>query len=802
MDVAELLRSFRRQAGLSQAELAERAHMSPAAIGALEQGSRRAPYRQTILLLANALELGPNDRAELEAAAQRARSRGLNKPNASRVTNLPNTLTSFIEREEIFEIEALIAKHRLVTITGSAGVGKTRSALEVARVHQADAMFVDISASGDRNLIVGELSTVFNISIADNADELATLACALRDRCCLIVIDNCEHVVSDVADIVQSLLAGCPAIRILATSREPLRLSGEVVYRLPSLETPPRDYQRGNESRAYPALELFITRTQAADARFVFATGDIAIAAEICRDLEGIPLAIELAAARGPTLGLTTLRSRLNDSTVPGYARNLPQRHQTMLAALSWSYDLLSVPEQRLLQRLSVFSRGFTLAAAESVCATPPLEQQDIAVYLEALVAKSLADVAHTEKQTRYSTLESVRSFGATRLVEAGETETTSRRHAAWIGKLADDVHSRRMPVPDALPELDNVRAAVQFGLSSSSETDKATAGRIIGGCRHLWFAKQRHPELRTLAESALDQIDEERHPAIVAVLLGALTSLVPNHQVELTAKRAIPLLERTGDYGGAAALSSLLALNLWHRGSHEEALATITSAALKLEAHGPADRMLQLLLNRAWINGERGAIDEARRDLKAFDRLFARTGDDGLNLFATRMTSEADVELAAGNLAASASLNEDIIAECRRRSSYGVEIANASVSLAACRLMQGNDADAEQLSRVVLDWWPHLRTGGYDQTFIETVAAIATIRGMPSLGAQLLGFVDADLERYEHLRSRKQRLQNTLLIKHLREGLTDSDLERYRGEGRALNRDDAYAALRKFLVR
>jgi predicted ATPase/DNA-binding XRE family transcriptional regulator len=800
MDVAEMLRDFRRRAGLSQAQLAERASMSPAAIGALEQGSRRAPYRQTIVMLANALELGPEDQAEFEAAAQQARNRGPSKLDRPTLRNLPGSLTSFIEREEIFEIETLIGKHRLVTITGSAGVGKTRSALEVARAHQRDATFVDLSMLTERSLIISELTTLLNVLPRAGVDELSTLVSALRDRGDLLVIDNCEHIIDDAAFVIEALLAKCPAIAILATSRERLNTSGEVVYRLPSLAVPPESIATTNEGRHYPALELFIARTQAADARFSFTSSDMAIAADICRDLEGIPLAIELAAARVPTLGLGTLKLRLGDSAVPRTARSLPHRHQTMLAALAWSYELLSISEKLLFNRLSVFSRGFRLDAVEAVCHSNELTRQDVAATLEALVAKSLVDVTHTDSGTRYTTLDSVRSFGAGKLVEAAEEKSTSRLHAGWVATLADSLHARKIPITFALPEIDNVRAAVHFGLNSSSEIDNATAAWIIGGCRHVWFATQRTAEIKHLAEVALDLIDEDRHVAIVAVLLGTLTSLVPSSQRAPIAERAIPLLVRTGDYVGAGALSSVLAICLWQCGRYEEAVATIEQAAAYLALHGPADRMtLLMLLNRSWIDCERENLDEARSYLVQFDKLNAKIDVDDFNILAIRTIGFATIEFAVGNFAGSSRLCQALMEDANRKSSIGREYAFASASAAICQLMLGDIDEAERFARLAFEQWDSLCLEGNERGLIETIGSIATIRNNPSFGARLMGFVDADLERDSFIRPRLQRSQNELLGSELRDRLTALEIERYKSVGRALALDDVEAELHAF---
>jgi transcriptional regulator with XRE-family HTH domain len=297
-EVSKLLRVYRQRSGLSQTQLAELAHMSPAAVGALEQGSRRAPYRQTIVLLANALGLSSEERSELEAAASRARAKGRpSTATASAQSNLPVQFTSFIERDETVEIASLLLAKRCVTITGSAGVGKTRTALEVAKLQgDKDVFFVDLSPLAQSGFIVGELAAIFDVRLGAGQNQLETMIRELRSRHCLIVIDNCEHLIAEASSVVDAILRACTSITILATSRERLGLSSEFVYRLPPLISPPPD-MRSDDGRQYAALELFLARTQAADARFEFRPADLQIASDICRELDGIPLAIELAAA-------------------------------------------------------------------------------------------------------------------------------------------------------------------------------------------------------------------------------------------------------------------------------------------------------------------------------------------------------------------------------------------------------------------------------------------------------------------------------------------------------------------------
>ena len=298
--LATLLRKHRLAAGLSQAELAERANMSVGAIGSLEQGLRRAPYTATLDSLADVLGLSGAQRDELSRFAKRGRTRRPTDESAFQ-SNVPKPLSSFVWREEANDLAHLLVQHRLVTVTGTAGVGKTRTVLEVVgRNETSDVYFIDLAPIGDPDLVPGEIASALRMPGGSTADVIGQLVAHVRDRRALIVLDNCEHLLERAAATTLRLLRSCPGLRFVTTSREPLGLSGEIVFRLPSLRV------------STEAVELFVARAQAADALIAYSESDLHTIAEICRRLDGIPLAIELAASRAPLLGIGGLRDRLN----------------------------------------------------------------------------------------------------------------------------------------------------------------------------------------------------------------------------------------------------------------------------------------------------------------------------------------------------------------------------------------------------------------------------------------------------------------------------------------------------------
>jgi transcriptional regulator with XRE-family HTH domain len=369
----DLLKLRRIASGISQERLAELARMSASAVSALERGVRRAPYRETVALLSSALGLTPEEQAELEDAAQRARARpsgAAGEPPL--VHNLTTRLTSFVGRsEEIAELKELLSEHRLLTVSGSGGVGKTRFAVETARQllgeRFPEARFVDLSPVEDGAFVPSAIAAALDFQLPEVAEPLRALASSIKTRTLLLILDNCEHVIDDTASAIVEILRACPSITILATSRERIALEGERVYRLPSLPVPDDVPATIEEACTYASFRLFVERATSSDGHFTPTAGALKAVSEICRRLEGIPLALELAATRLPVLGLETLNERLKGHilTTSG-ARDLPQRQQTMLATIAWSYDLLSAQEQHLLGRLAVFRGAITLGGASS----------------------------------------------------------------------------------------------------------------------------------------------------------------------------------------------------------------------------------------------------------------------------------------------------------------------------------------------------------------------------------------------------------------------------------------------------
>jgi predicted ATPase/DNA-binding CsgD family transcriptional regulator/transcriptional regulator with XRE-family HTH domain len=495
----DLLRRYRNEAGLTQEELAERAGMSVRGISDLERGARRVPYRHTLRRLTEALRLAEPEQTTLEAARSAAPGRrwasadGAERSAGWAVPPLPVPLTNFIGRErDIVDARGLLASARLLTLVGTGGVGKTRLALEVARAPVADvAAFVDLAPVSDGQLAPAAVAAGLGVRERPDVPLLDMLISVVAPRGVLLVLDNCEHLVQACAELADRLLQACPSLRILATSREPLRVAGEQLWQVLPLALPePGDA----DATASEAVQLFIERARLVQPDFHLNQQNASVAAQVCRWLDGIPLAIELAAARLPSLGLEQLAARLEDRfhVLTQGSRAAPARHRTLRAIVDWSYELLSDPERTLFRRLAVFAGGWTLEMAEEICAGEGLDRREILDVLVRLAEKSLIVMGEDGAQPRYSFLETLRQYAAERLWEAADSELTPAHHLEWCVVLAEradaekDGPRRQAWLGRLEREHGNLRTALAWSLADPRRLEAAL--RLAGALGWFWW--------------------------------------------------------------------------------------------------------------------------------------------------------------------------------------------------------------------------------------------------------------------------------------------------------------------------
>jgi predicted ATPase/class 3 adenylate cyclase len=524
--------------------------------------------------------------------------------------NLPLQLTSFVGREEeVAEIAALIGTTRLLTLVGTGGVGKTRTALQVA----ADLLdgsgdgvwFVDLAPLSDPSLVAHEVVSALGLTVPPEKTATEVVVAYLKPRRLLLILDNCEHLVAAAANLIDSILRACPQVKILATSREGLNVSGEWVHRMPSLGVPPEGAPlNAAQASAYGAVALFAERARAADGRFTLTDQNAPIVGEICRRLDGIALAIELAAPRVKVLAVEQLSRRLDERfrILTGGNRNALPRQQTMRALIDWSYDLLSENEKTVFRRAGAFVGGFTLEAAASVCAVTGLDEWEVLEILSTLVDKSLVATEILGSQQRYRLLESMREYARARLIDLAEFETTSNLHAAYYVDYAKrkcdewEVTPGSQWIAPMLPEIDNFRAALVWSL----EHEPIVGGQLAASlCRFFDRLAMQEEGLRWI-EAALAAPTAFPKPLEGDLHDTRFTLLVNQGRFEaavVAARRALEIARELGDERRlvAALLGTALAMSTIE---NDEELSALAGEAATL-ARSLGD---ELLIARATI--------------------------------------------------------------------------------------------------------------------------------------------------------------------------------------------------------
>lgn len=831
-DFAALLRHYRVAAGLSQAALAERAGMSSQGVSALERGFRRTPQRGTLALLAGALALDYEQRRGFEAAAARwvlLRDGGKGSsvlvgpwPDTAS-SNLPLSLASFVGRErELDEIAALVRDHRLVTLTGSGGIGKTQTALQLATAldEPGTVCFVGLAPISDPSLVPAAIASTLRVQEVPNRPQLETLLAYLKNRTLLLILDNCEHVVTQAATVAQTLLAGCPRVRIVATSREPLRSSGEQSYRLPSLSTPSREAAArlcARDATAYGAIQLFSDRARAVDHRFILTDENAPTVAHVCRQLDGIPLAIELAAARVNSLSLKALAEKLEHCfriLISGERTALP-RQQTMRAVIDWSYDLLPPQERRLFERLSVFAGGCTLATATVVCAREEIAQVDVISLLSSLVDKSLVMADLDSFEPRYRLLESFRQYAHEKLVARDEHAVFSRRHALVFVELAErlerawDTEIEGVWRELVQQDLDNCRAALEWSLGARG--DVTLGQRLAGELWPVWAYLARDEGGRWIA-SAVDRIDKQTQSRVIAKLNYAqawIAALMGEYEIALTgSKSALSRYRNLGDEIGVVRSQALagFALTAFRRCAEAEPLLREALVGTRrLRAHRLLAQVLRLISMVHSFNGDvADARDSAAEALVIYEALGSER--DAAREIAIHLASiefeSGDSELAlvhaSEGLATLRALNDTIY-----EAGILCNISEYLISL-------GRYDEAEARAREALDL-PNEQQAGKAVVFaLQRIASVAVLRPPGDaerrfqaytqaarlwgyVDAQLWGYVDARLPRPETFYSAERREDNKALAA-LRDVLGADAFANLAAEGAVMTQEQAVA--------
>jgi predicted ATPase/class 3 adenylate cyclase len=507
-------------------------------------------------------------------------------------TNLTEPLSSFVGRDvEIAEVVKLLHGNRLVTLTGSGGVGKTRLAIEIGRSLLSESpdgvWLVELATVGDPALVASEVLSDLGIGEQSGKDATETLVTVLSTQSRVIIIDNCEQVIGECASIAAAVLRQCPKVTLISTSREPLRVGGEVIYRVPSLSLPPEQVDDRTDLTESGAVVLFVERATAQDPGFELTDNDAPLVASICRRLDGMPLALELATARLRSMSLTKLYDRLEHrfGLLTGGSRVDLPRQQTLQALVDWSFDLLTAPERALFRRTSVFVDGFDLEAAEGVCALGDIPDCDVADLLASLVDKSLAVAEPHGDDVRYRLQETLRQYGLDRLAEADASGGTSEAdqlanvHADYYMAFAElaGPHLKGRSYGQWLGRLDteylNLRAAFAHAV-----TTPQGSGRVLAQfwtLRRHWRDARQPAQSLALLEQALAEVGPDDDPGRRARALYCKAMLLQSldRRLELASiSEALNLARGSGSQALEAEVLSRYSRSLSDNGSHQEA--------------------------------------------------------------------------------------------------------------------------------------------------------------------------------------------------------------------------------------
>ncbi len=614
--------------------------------------------------------------------------------------NLPVQLTSFVGRErEMAEAARLLGAARLLTLVGPGGSGKTRLALqasaEVVEQYSHGAWFVELAPLADPTLVPQAAATALGVREQPGRPILAALQDFLRAKQLLLVLDNCEHLVEAAARLADDLLHAAPGLRILATSREGLGIAGETTYRVPVLGLPDvtrlPDVERLTQ---YDAVRLFIERAAAVQSDFAVTNANAPAVAQICHRLDGIPLAIELAAARVRVLAVEQIAARLDDrfKLLTGGSRTALPRQQTLRATIDWSHDLLSANERVLFRRLAAFAGGWTLEAAEKVCSGDGLAAAGVLDLLDSLVNRSLVSVEAGAGEARYQMLETVRQYGEERLAQAGEAEAVRARHFDFYLHLAEtgEPFFRRREQLEWLARLttehDNLRAALAWGLERNAQAAITLAANVATFWYLYDFWTEGHTWLTRSLEATADQPPDAarvRATFWLAVYTGIIHSW---REAQPGLEAALSLADALGDDWTAIMALSIKAW--WHRGWFSPDLAVQVASEAVARSERLADIWLQAMAMSALASAlqSSGKLAASQTIGERALALATQTGDRWLQLEA--LTSMGDVARVHGDYVRARTWTQDYL---RLTQEFGspslIGQAQGGSATLACRL-------------------------------------------------------------------------------------------------------------------
>jgi diguanylate cyclase (GGDEF)-like protein len=670
-------------------------------------------------------------------------------------TNLPLTLSSLVGRHaEIAELRALLAEQRLVSVVGAGGTGKTRLTLHVAAEYTAamrdGVWLVELAAVNDPARVAGAFAGALGAGVPTGPPGIEALVRLFAAKHALLVVDNCEHVLAETARVIAALARTCPGLHIVATSREPLGITGEIRYRLPLLSLPPPDPNlRAADALASDAVALFVERARAVRRTFALDDTNAATVATIVRRLDGIALAIELAAARLEATGLETLGTRLDQRfrVLTGGDRGALPRQRTLRATFDWSFDLLTEAERTLFRRLAIFAGPFTIDAATATCAGEAVSTAEVFDLLIALVRKSLA-VDDTGGTDGFVLLESLRAYGREKLAEAGESEVLARRHAAYYADLADQAGHAYAGTPtrewlaSAERHLTNYRAALAWSLDARRDV---VLGARLAASLALSLGDNAAEEGVRWLQTALDALPAGMHPSIEAQvwlrLAGSVRAL-PANALREAAERAVAFYRTLDERANLAhALRALAQTLCWYFRREREAADTFAQEAIAVARSSGDPLTLAYALRTRALAMDAGAVDEKREHLEESLTLFRRYGNE--QQIGSALTWMSEMEFSAGEEVRALGYGRAALRYAEAsgsRSRLEVSAANLAIYAASA----GDWATAVRTGTRALRVAAEARSAAGITWSVQALASVAAGLDEPRRAARLLGFCDA----------------------------------------------------------
>jgi predicted ATPase/class 3 adenylate cyclase len=720
--------------------------------------------------------------------------------------NLPLALSSLIGREaDQGEVLALLAEARLVTLTGTGGVGKTRLALAVAAElvdqYPDGVWLAELAALAESELATGAVAQALGVREEPGRPLTATLIAHLKAKRLLLVLDNCEHLVGACAALAGALLRACPGLRILATSREGLEIAGEHRYRVPSLSVPdPRHLPPPELTGSYEAVRLFVARATERRPYFGLTPQNARMVAAVCARLDGIPLAIELAAARVGSLSVEGIAARLDDRfrLLTGGARDALPRQRTLRAALDWSYDLLSEAEQALLDRLSVFAGGWTLTAAEVVGAGEGVEDWGVLDLLGSLVHKSLVQAEERAGgELRYALLETVRQYGLERLAAAGGAPAVRDRHLAHFLALAAEAepHLTGAGQMEWLARLegehDNLRAALSW---ARAQADGERGLRLAAALCWFWYMRGDLSEGRGWLAEALARASTAP-AALRATALNGAGNLASDQgeygQAEVLYEQALALRRELGDTRGIAGSLSNLAGVAERRGDYGRAVPLFEEALTLARVSGDTLGIAKTLGNLGLALGQQGDIEREAALFEEALALFRALGDT--MSIAGALDNLGQVAFQQGAYERARALHEEALALFRALEAKR-GIAGSLTNLGAVAEREGAYGRATALSRESL--LLNRAIGAEEQVVegLQTMVLVAAARGQATRATQLAGAAGALREALDVPMRPHQQPIFTQAVQAIRMALGEEAFAAAWAEGQALALEEAVA--------